>query len=324
MYFVFMYFICNSFNLIEDNKFRGDQMTSSITLPAYAKINLTLDVIGRRDNGYHDVAMIMQQISLFDQVRVKVREDSKICLTCSEEKLPTNNQNIAYKAAVRMIERYDIAHGYTIHIQKEIPISAGLGGGSTDAAAVIKAINQLENLNLSRDELKTIGFELGADVPFCIEGGCAIATGLGEILEPIHGLRGIWLVLVKPEFGVSTEVVYRAIDEKEIYKRPDNDAMKRALEQNNLKEITENLCNVLESVTIEMHPTIAVIKSKLLSYGAKAVLMSGSGPTVFGVFKTYDSAKKAYHNASKFYRQCFLVTLPDADIRFGGDHEFRF
>ena len=280
----------------------------SLTLKARAKINLTLDVLGRRDNGYHDVEMIMQQINLFDTVTVKINDCGEIRLSCSDRFLPVDEKNLAYRAAMVMKDAYALTEGFDIHIEKMIPIAAGLAGGSTDAAAVMKAINALCSLNLETETLQELGFQLGADIPFCFLEGCAVARGLGEILEPMRGFEHAWLVLVKPSFGVSTKDVYMGLKLDEVTHRPQTAAMIQALKNQNRREIVDGLCNVLESVTLKMHPKVNEIKGLLSSYGADGVLMSGSGPTVFGIFSNYDKAKNAHKKIQKYYKQSYVVS----------------
>ena len=279
-----------------------------IKIKARAKINLTLDVLNRRENGYHDVEMIMQQINLYDIVTIKVIEASGIVLSCSDAFLPVDDKNIAYKAVVLMKEMFDIACGFEIHIEKNIPIAAGLAGGSTNAAAVIMGINALCRLNLNLETMQEIGFKLGADVPFCFLEGCAVARGLGEILTPIKGFEHAWMVLVKPSFGVSTKEVYTGLKLDEIKCHPKTEAMINALENQNRKAILSGLCNVLETVTLSLYPKVTEVKALLSSYGADGVLMSGSGPTVYGVFGSYERAKTAHKKLKKLYPQSYVVS----------------
>ena len=279
-----------------------------LTLKARAKINLTLDVLGKRENGYHDVEMIMQQVNLFDVITVKKNEEGILKLSCSDRFLPLDEKNLAYRAAMLMKETFHLTEGFDIHIEKNIPIAAGLAGGSTDAAAVIKAINDLCSLNQSVEALQALGFTLGADIPFCFMEGCAVARGLGEILEEIKGFEHAWLVLVKPSFGVSTKEVYTGLKLDEIVARPDTTAMVEALKFQNRHDIVKGLCNVLETVTLKLHPKVSEIKGLLTSYGADGVLMSGSGPTVFGIYSNYEKAKNAHKKIQKFYKQSYVVS----------------
>lgn len=281
---------------------------NKITIKARAKVNLTLDVIGRRENGYHDVKMIMQQVDLYDLVKIRCIPESEIRLTCSDDFLPVDDKNIAYRAAENMSKKYNITHGFEIHIEKNIPVSAGLAGGSTDAAAVIKGINRLCGLGLTEKTMMAIGFELGADVPFCVMEGCALAEGLGEILTPIRGFEHAWMVLVKPNFGVSTKEVYTALEYETLKGHPDTQGMLNALESQNRHDILDRVFNVLEEVTLKLYPGVVEAKRFLAGHGAEGVLMSGSGPTVFGFYKSYERAKNAQKKIKKHYSQSYVVT----------------
>ena len=290
-------------------------MTTKVAIKARAKINLTLDVIGKRPDGYHDVEMIMQQINLFDLVTISKREgDADIVITSSDLFLPKNEGNLAYLAAKQMMTQFNLPTGFDIHIEKNIPVSAGLAGGSTDAAAVIVGISMLMDENVPLEMLETIGLRIGADVPFCIRGNCCIARGLGEKLEPIQGLSQMWIVLVKPNFGVSTKEVYTHLNLEEVKEKPDTQAMVQALLTQDKNKIVNNLCNVLETVTLKRYPEVEHLKSQLVSFGADGVLMSGSGPTVFGLFKNLNRAKLAHKNIKRFFNQSYIVTAYNGEI----------
>ncbi|MBM7560956.1 4-(cytidine 5'-diphospho)-2-C-methyl-D-erythritol kinase [Fusibacter tunisiensis] len=280
----------------------------SLTLKARAKINLTLDVVGKRDNGYHDVEMVMQQIDLYDVVTVTQLDRPDIELSCTDDFIPTDQRNIAYKAALLMKKRYNLEAGFQIAIEKNIPVAAGLAGGSTDAAAVIKAINVLCQLNLELSDLMALGLEIGADVPFCILEKCALAEGLGERLTPIRGFEHAWMILIKPGFGVSTKEVYKALKWDTIENHPNTEAMLKALNQQNRHDILLNFRNVLEDVTLDLFPQVADIKAFLVGHSAEGVMMSGSGPTVFGFYKSYDRAKSAHKKIKKHYPHSFVVS----------------
>lgn len=273
---------------------------------SYAKINLTLDVIGRRSDGYHDVEMIMQTVNLFDLILVD-RTPGEIKLSTNLKYLPVNDKNIAYKAAELFFAETGIRSGVRIMIHKNIPVAAGLAGGSGNGAAVLAAMNQLFGTGLSERELCRMGAKLGADVPYCIMGGTQLSRGIGEILTPLPALKTVTILLVKPSLGISTAAIYEEIDHAEIRHRPDTAAMIRAIRENNIGEIAKNLCNVMESVTQKMHPIIRGIKTKMLKDGALGALMSGSGPTVFGIF---EDEEKAYRSAESFsyqFKDTFLV-----------------
>jgi 4-diphosphocytidyl-2-C-methyl-D-erythritol kinase len=296
------------------SKKQGASMDGQVMRQARAKVNLTLDVLNRRSDGYHEVEMIMQQIDLFDDVHIRRTSGQGVVLTCSEPSLPIDEGNIAYRAAMHMIEHFGLNTGIHIHIEKRIPVAAGLAGGSTDAAAVISGINDLFGLGLSLEEQMMHGLALGADVPFCILGGCAIARGIGEKLTPTRGLENTWLLLVKPNFGVSTKAVYEALAIDAIAQHPDTEAMKRALLEWDLETIVENLVNVLEPVTMQMHSEIGDIQTLLYQHGALGVLMSGSGPTVFSIYDTYERAIEAYQRIQLHYPQSYVVRTYNSTV----------
>ena len=250
---------------------------------SFAKINLTLDVLGKRENGYHDIETIMQTVSLFDLIIVdKIPEE--IQLSTNLKYLPVNEKNIAYKAALAFFNHTGIDGGAKIMIHKNIPVSAGLAGGSGNCAAVLCALNKLYSANLSNTELCEIGAKLGADVPYCINGHTQLASGIGEILTSLNPMPSATVLLVKPPISVSTAAIYEQIDSVTPSKRPDTETMIKAIDNGDILSVADNLCNVMESVTEDMHPIIRGIKNKMLLNGAAGALMSGSGPTVFGIF----------------------------------------
>lgn len=266
---------------------------------SYAKINLTLDVLNKRSDGYHEVEMIMQTIGLFDLITIdKISESIK--LTSNLAYLPTNEKNIAYKAASAFFKASKIQGGAKISIQKNIPVAAGLGGGSGNGGAVLCGLNALYGYPLSYNELLELGGQLGADVPFCMEGGTCVCRGIGEVMTGIHGMKPVTVLLVKPPISVSTPEIYSRLDNEIIEERPDTNAMISAIENNDIYDIADKLSNVMEPVTAKMHPIISGIKTKMLMNGAIGAQMSGSGPTVFGIF---DDDKKAAVSAESFYKQ---------------------
>jgi 4-diphosphocytidyl-2-C-methyl-D-erythritol kinase len=275
---------------------------AEVELMAPAKINLALDVTGTRPDGYHNVKMIMQSISLADHVIMK-RTWDKSQVTSNVASIPLDRDNVAMKAWFLMKARFNLPGELGIHIEKKIPVAAGLAGGSTNAAAVLKGVNMLFNLNLKNSELAKIGAELGADVPFCVFGGTALAEGIGEILTPLPALPRMWLCLVNPGYGVSTAKVYREVDKVQIDRHPDISAMIKAINIGNGKMIMENLLNVLENVTLFMFPELAQLKSELKEMGLFP-LMSGSGPTVLGFAETEE---KSFQAASALRRKWNLV-----------------
>lgn len=260
-------------------------------IKAYAKINLGLDVIRRREDGYHEVRMIMQNIGLYDELTINKKGEAGIEILVDSCELPTDEDNLIYKAAKLLFDRFDIREGVTVNLRKNIPIAAGLAGGSTDAAATLIGINEIFDLKLSKEELMELSVKIGADVPYCILGGTAIAEGIGEILTPIMSCPNCFVLIAKPPVGVSTPHVYKSLKLDEIV-HPDIDAIISGIENKDIRTVADNLGNVLESVTIKEHPEIADIKNMMTDNGAMASLMSGSGPTVFGLFDNEVDANK--------------------------------
>lgn len=273
---------------------------------SYAKINLTLDILGKRANGYHDVEMVMQTVSLFDLLIID-KCYGGISVKTNLHYLPDNDKNIAYKAAKAFFDYTHIRSSVKIMIHKNIPVAAGLAGGSGNAAAVLCAMDRLYGTMLSKEELFKLGASLGADVPYCIMGGTAIASGIGEILTPIEPLRKMPILLVKPPINISTAAIYEEIDSAKILRHPDTAAMRRSIAANDINAISDNLCNVMESVTEKQCPVIGGIKKKMRMNGAVGTLMSGSGPTVFGIFDDYNKAKRSHDSFSRQYKDVFLV-----------------
>lgn len=262
-------------------------------LRALAKINLGLDVLGRRENGYHDVRMVMQSIYLYDNVKIEKKNEPGITLSSNLYFLPSDEGNIAYKAADLLIKEFHITEGVDIVLDKHIPVAAGMAGGSSNAAAVLFGMNRLFNLGLSTQELMERGVKLGADVPYCIMRGTVLAEGIGEELTELPQMPKCTVLIAKPPVSVSTKDIYQALDAKENIEHPDIDGIIDGLKEQNLKKIAACMGNVLEDVTIPMHPEIAEIKKVMLECGALNAMMSGSGPTVFGLFENRTDAKKA-------------------------------
>lgn len=278
----------------------------SVRIKARAKINLSLDVNAKRPDGYHDVCMIMQTVALHDTVTVE-KTESGIEIFCNKSCIPSGNGNIAYKAAALMMDKYGINSGIKITIDKKIPAAAGLAGGSSDAAAVLKSINSLFSLNLEEHKLFEIGKCIGADVPYCIKGGTMLAEGIGEILTELAPLPDVNIVLVTPRVEVSTVWVYNNLDLSVIQLRPDTEAVINAIEDKNIEMLAENMVNVLETVTIPRYEIIEEIKTRLVDLGAAGSIMSGSGPTVFGVFLDGQKAREAYCAMKDEKWDCFLT-----------------
>ena len=306
-------------------------------IKAYAKINLGLDVLKKRADGYHDVKMIMQTIGIFDVLDVEIGiagdknavslgEYGKIKVACGDESVPCDETNLVCKAAKAFFEYTDTKADVSVKIEKNIPVGAGLAGGSTDAAAVLRALNILLETNVSTEKLMQIAAKIGADVPFCVVGNTYLAEGIGEILTPIKSKLKFDILLVKPPFSVSTPTVYKSLELNENTTHPDIDKIKAALEnENNLKieenlkntensksennsVIYENLGNTLEDVTLKMHGEIGKIKQSLKNLGARATLMSGSGPSVFAIFDDRQKLDNAYKIMKKKYKQTYLTS----------------
>lgn len=268
-------------------------MERKLVLKAYGKINLGLDVVRRLENGYHEVRMIMQSVELADTVTVKQLSEDRIVVRTDRENLPCDERNLAYKAAKLMKESYSIRDGVEIFLEKHIPMAAGMAGGSADCAAVLKGMNELFDLGLKLEELQKIGVKLGADVPYCLMGGCALSEGIGEILTALKNPPSCVLLLAKPEIDVSTKYVYENLRLDMLERHPDIDGMIRDIEEGNLEKLCGKLENVLESVTGKEYPVIGEIERVMKEAGALAGIMSGSGPTVFGIFKEKESAETA-------------------------------
>jgi len=276
----------------------------SIELKAHAKINLSLDVIRKREDGYHDLKMIMQTIDLCDILNIDIIEKG-IEITSNNRWIPLNQDNIAYKAAKLIIDEYNIQAGVKIKIQKNIPIAAGLAGGSSNAAAVLKGMNTMFDLNIPESRLMELGKCIGADVPFCIKGGTMLAEGIGDILTDLGDFEGIYLVLIKPKIGVSSAYVYKNLCLDKVNERPSTDKLIEQLKNKNIEFIASNMKNVLETVTIPKHDIIREIKNKLIKAGALGSMMSGSGPTVFGIFKDKPTQQNAFKSLKNNLWECF-------------------
>lgn len=274
------------------------QHTDMLTRKAYAKINLGLDVVGRLENGYHQVRMIMQTVGIYDELTFAPAK-SGIRISMDGGELPTGEDNLIYKAARLLMEAGGVKAGADIHLEKRIPIAAGMAGGSSDAAATLLGLNELFGLGFSQEQLRQLGVCIGADVPYCIMGGTVLAEGIGEVLTPLPSAPRCALLVAKPDIQVSTKYVYEHLDAGKAWLHPDIDGMRFAIENGDLAGVTSRLGNVLETVTIEAYPVIARIKQEMLSCGAMGSLMSGSGPTVFGVYGSQERARSAYDRLEK-------------------------
>lgn len=275
-------------------------------IKAYAKINISLDVIGKRQDGYHLLEMIMQTIDLYDFVEVnKIEKEIKI--TCNKSYVPTDEKNLAYKAARLFLDSYNIKSGVSIDIFKNIPVSAGMAGGSTNAAAVLKLMNEVFEINAPIEELMKLGIKIGADIPYCIMGGTALCKGIGEDITKLQSFNNCILVIVKPSFGVSTKEVYGDLKLELIKKHPKTEVIINAMKRNDLNSICRNMRNILENVTINKNRIIKSIKVDMLELGAIGALMSGSGPTVFGVFEDMLTAQRCYDAMKDKYRDVYIT-----------------
>ena len=287
-------------------------MKDRIQLKALAKINLGLDVLRRREDGYHEVKMIMQTISLHDDMEIRRIKTPEIQVKTNLYYLPTNENNLVYKAAKLLMDEFDIKEGVSIQLKKRIPVAAGMAGGSTDGAAVLWGMNQMYGLGLSRQELMERGVKLGADVPYCVQRGTALAEGIGERLSVLPSMPKCTILIAKPGISVSTKFVYENLHANDLKpeQHPDVDSMIEAMKEKNLDLLCERMGNVLETVTIPAYPVIQEIKEHMMACGAAGAMMSGSGPTVFGIFHSPVQAKAAMKDlkVNGLAKQLYLTT----------------
>ena len=283
---------------------------NSLTAKAYAKINLGLDVLRKREDGYHDLRMIMQTIDLYDVVTLEKTTSDKILVKTNLSYLPTDHRNLVYKAAQVFMERFDIPAGIKITLEKNIPVAAGLAGGSSDAAAILCLLNEMFQTGLTREELMHLGVTLGADVPYCILMGTALSEGIGEILTPLKRMPDCAILLVKPDISISTKCVYTNLKLTSRSRHPDITAMRKAIENGDLKGLTGCMDNILQTVTVPRYPVIKEIKHRMQKLGALTALMSGSGPTVFGIYKDSRMAERAYEYFKKDPGKQVFLTKP--------------
>ncbi len=262
-------------------------------LQAFAKINLGLDVLGKREDGYHEVRMIMQTIRMYDQLDMRKSVEPGIHLTTNKKYIPVDENNLVWRAAKLMMDTCGIIEGVSIHLHKVIPVAAGMAGGSSDAAATLVGMNRLFHCGLSKEKLMELGVQIGADVPYCVLRGTALAEGIGEKLTVLSPMPDCWILIGKPGISVSTKYVYTTLDLNTDTVHPDIDGMKKALEDGNLYGITERMGNVLQDVTIPAYPEVERIKEQMKTLGAVNAMMSGSGPTVFGIFDNEEKAQEA-------------------------------
>lgn len=273
---------------------------------APAKINLGLDTLYKRDDGYHELKMIMTSIDLSDHVTVSPLDQKEIILSTSSAFLPCDERNHVYQAAQKLMDRFGIQTGVRIHIEKKIPVSAGLAGGSSDCAAALRALNRLWNLDLSLSELAQIGAQIGSDVSYCIYGNTSLATGRGEHTKQIQDMPSCYVILVKPRISVSTPSVFKALDVNKAY-HPNIDALEEAVQAGDYQKMIQNMGNSLEEVTMKRIPQIQHIKEAMLKFGADAAMMSGSGPTVFALVRQEKRANRIFNALKGFNEEVYLV-----------------
>lgn len=276
---------------------------------APAKINLLLDVLRKREDGFHEVEMIMTMVDLADRLEMSELPRDTIIISSQVGYIPLDEKNLAFQAARLIKERYDVRQGVYIHLDKKIPVAAGLAGGSSDAAAALRGLNRLWKLGISTDELCELGAELGSDVPFCVTGGTAIARGRGEKLEHIEAPPQCWVVLAKPPINVSTADVYGRLKANELTSHPSMEGMRSALARGSFQDVCAGLGNVLETVTLNHYPEVRQLKESMLRLGADGVLMSGSGPTVFGLVSKEAKLSRIYNGLRGFCKEVYVVRM---------------
>lgn len=276
---------------------------------APAKINLLLDVLRKREDGFHEVEMIMTMVDLADRLEMEELPRDSIMISSQAGYIPLDEKNLAFQAAKLIKDRYDVHKGVYIHLDKKIPVAAGLAGGSSDAAATLRGLNRLWGLGISEAELCELGAELGSDVPFCVTGGTAIATGRGEKLQRINNPPQCWVVLAKPPINVSTADVYGKFRVNELKRHPSKANMVNAISRGSFADICNNLGNVLETVTLQLYPEVRQLKESMERLGADGVLMSGSGPTVFGLVSKEAKVSRIYNGLRGFCKEVYVVRM---------------
>jgi 4-diphosphocytidyl-2-C-methyl-D-erythritol kinase len=273
---------------------------------AYGKINISLDVVGKREDGYHLLKMIMQNVDLYDYISFE-RCIKGINISCNKPYIPVDEKNLMYKAAKLFMDNYNISEGINIYLKKNIPVAAGMAGGSTDAAAVFKALREVFKIDACDNELMELGLKIGADIPYCIVGGTALCEGIGEIITPLKPFKNQILVLVKPNFGVSTKEVYKNLDVSKIYKHPDTEELIKAMEEEKLQDVCDGMKNLLENVTLRKYPVLKRIKEDMVKMGAMGAMMSGSGPTIFAFFEDMLKAQRCYDKFKTQYKEVYIT-----------------
>ena len=274
---------------------------------APAKINLTLDVLFKRDDNYHELEMVMSSVDLSDHLTFTPLKEDIIQVFTNKAFLPVDRRNHVHQAAKLIKKEYGIHTGIRIEIEKKIPVAAGLGGGSTDAAATLRALNQIWNLNLQTEELIDLGMRVGTDVPYSIVGGTAFVSGRGENVRSIAPIPPCWIVLAKPKLSVSTKTVFRALEVEQLKYQPSSRIVEKAIESNNYEEMVKHLGNALEQITFQRHPQLPQLKERMLRYGMDGVTMSGSGPTIIGFSQNYSRAKRVYNSLRGFCEEVYIT-----------------
>lgn len=276
---------------------------------APAKINLTLDVLYKRDDSYHELEMVMASVDLADHLTFTPLEKDEIKIYTNKAFLPVDTRNHVYQAVKLLKEKYDIHKGIKIEIDKKIPVAAGLGGGSTDAAAALRALNKIWNLGLTKEELIVIGNQVGSDVPYSIVGGTAFVSGRGEIVRPIRAIPPCWVILAKPRLSVSTKTIFRMLSVDALDHPPTSRAVEAAIEAGDYRRMCQNVGNALEQVTFKKHPELIQLKERMRKYGLDGVTMSGSGPTIIGFSQNTSRIKRAYNSLRGFCEEVYMVRL---------------
>lgn len=290
-----------------------------IELKSRAKINLSIDVLGKRKDGYHLVEMIMQTIDLYDVIKIRELSSDDIIIKSNSKDIPLDDTNIVYKAINLLKNKFNINKGIEVFLQKNIPIAAGMAGGSSNAAAILVGLNKLWSLNLSELDLQELGLNLGADVPFCISGKTALAKGIGEELTFVKGLpKDISILICKPEIFVSTKDVYEGLDLNNIQIRPNNEKLLEYLKEEDVSSLAKNMVNVLEGVTSNSYIEIKDIENTMMENGALGSMMSGSGPTVFGLYKNREDALSCKKNLLRKYKQVYIVNSSEKGVEIIG------
>ncbi len=275
-------------------------------LKAYAKINLSLDVVGKRKDGYHLLKMIMQNIDLYDEINIEKIEKGIIVET-DKEYIPDDERNLAYKAAKLFIDSYNISEGVKINIKKNIPVAAGLAGGSADAATVLRGMREIFEIEISDEELMGLSFKIGSDIPYCIIGGTALCEGVGEIVTPLKSFENKIVVIVKPNFGLSTKEVYKGFKIDKVHRHPNTPKIIEGIEKDDINIVSMNLMNLLENVSYRMYPMLRELKKDIKNMGALGSLMSGSGSTMYGLFDDNEKAIKCYEKYKSKYNEVYIT-----------------